>query len=236
MPLTWSVSMRSRTSPSMAKPDRWTLRAAAVGGVLAVEADAGVHRAVRRRRGQRDLVTLDDRVPVAGALDRHVVDDDVPVDLVRARRDVDLAGACAWRTRSPCRTRRPSRAGRSGRRRRAARSPRCRSTCGGPTSSRVEQVDDRPRGVAAGRHGEPDLVAGLVGPAEQQALLVVEVVRPERRRDDRRRRGGRGHAAALGDPPVRVEQAGVRVVGERVLVVEPGVLRGQRHRPARGRR
>ena len=26
MPLTWSVSMRSRTSPSIAKPDRWTLR------------------------------------------------------------------------------------------------------------------------------------------------------------------------------------------------------------------
>ena len=47
MPLTWSVSMRSRTSPSIAKPDRCTLRAAAVRGVLAVEADAGVHRAVR---------------------------------------------------------------------------------------------------------------------------------------------------------------------------------------------
>ena len=52
MPLTWSVSMRSRTSPSMAKPDRCTLRAAAVRGVLAVEADAGVHRAVRRRRAR----------------------------------------------------------------------------------------------------------------------------------------------------------------------------------------
>ena len=34
---------------------------------------------------------------------------------------------------------------------------------------------------------------------------------------------------ALGDPPVRVQQAGVRVVRERVLVVQPRVLRRERH-------
>src|SRR5262249_26978784 len=62
--------------------------AATVGGPLAVEADPGVHRAVGRGLAQRDLSALDNAVPVAGPGDRHVVDDDVPVDLEGARRDV----------------------------------------------------------------------------------------------------------------------------------------------------
>ena len=65
----------------------------------------------------------DDRVPAAGALDRDVVDDDVPVHLVDARRHVDRQvlllrerdGLVERVRRSPC--------GRTGRRRTAARSP-----------------------------------------------------------------------------------------------------------------
>jgi hypothetical protein len=93
----------------------------------------------------------------------------------------------------------------------------------------VEQVDDRPRGGGPGRDGEPHLVPRPVGPAEQEPLLVVEVAGAERFPDHRRRCGRRGHARALGDPPVRVQQVRTGIVGERVLVVQPGVLRGQRH-------
>src|SRR6266511_1623788 len=64
--------------------------AATVRDVPAVEADSGVHREVGSRGAQRNLVALDDGVPATSALDRDVVDDDVAVHLVRARRDVDL--------------------------------------------------------------------------------------------------------------------------------------------------
>ena len=53
--------------------------------------------------------------------------------------------------------------------------------------------------------------------------------RPERRRDHRCRRRELRNASAFGDPPVGVQQARVGVVAERVLVVQPGVLRGERH-------
>ena len=153
--------------------------AAAVGRVLAVEADAGVHRAVRRRAwSSATSLALDDRVPVAGALDRHVVDDDVPVHLVRARRHVHLAGACAWRRRSPCRTRRAES------RRPVGSAPNSSTLAAievaraaAPTSSESSRSMTVHAALLPGRRGQPDLVAGLVRPAEQQALLVVEVHR-----------------------------------------------------------
>lgn len=172
---------------------------------------------------------LDDRVPVAGALDRDVVDDDVPVDLVGARRQVDLEVRPAGEgDRAVEGVGGVAPAGRVGAEEQDVRGDevdaRRRDDLG------VEQVDDRPRGGRPGRDGEPDLVPGPVGLAEQQALFVVEVVGTEGFRDDRRRGGRGGDARALGDPPVRVQQVRVRVVRERVLVVQPRVLRGQRHR------
>ena len=71
------------------EPGQVHVVAAADGRVLAVEADAGVHGAVGCGRRERDLRAADDRVPAAGALDRDVVDDDVPVHLEDARRHVD---------------------------------------------------------------------------------------------------------------------------------------------------
>ena len=96
----------------------------------------------------------------------------------------------------------------------------------------IHQVDDGPGRVRALGHREPDLGAGPVDVVEQDALLVVEVRRPERCRERRRRSRERRHARALGNPPVGVQQAGVRVVRERILVVEPRVLGRERQRRA----
>ena len=160
--------------------------AAAVRGVLAVEADAGVHRAVGRRRAEGDLVALDDRVPVAGALDRHVVDDDVAVHLVHARPGCRPSEPRAFASgdglvegvgRVPAR--------RSGRRRRAARSRRSSEHARRADELGVEQIDDGPGRVRA--RGTVRRTCRRPGrSAEQQPLLVVEVHRAERLRERRR--------------------------------------------------
>jgi len=49
MPFTWSVSMRSRTSALHGEPGEVHVVLPPTRGVLAVEADAGVYRAVRGR-------------------------------------------------------------------------------------------------------------------------------------------------------------------------------------------
>src|SRR4029077_15385074 len=61
----------------------------ALVGAQAVETDASVDRAVRRRRAQCHLVALENGVPAARAFDRHVVNDDVLADRVDAWRYVD---------------------------------------------------------------------------------------------------------------------------------------------------
>ena len=209
--------------------------AAAVGGVLAVEADAGVHRAVRGRRRQRDLLALDDRVPVAGALDRHVVDDDVPVHLVGARRDVDLAGASSCANAMALSNASAESCLPVGSAPNSSTFAAMSRTCGRPTSSESSRSMTVHAALRPGGRREPDLVAGLVRLAEQQALLVVEVHRPERRGDRRRRASSRAGT----HPHSVIHQSGCSrpafgSLRERVLVVEPGVLRGQRHRPLAG--
>src|SRR5258708_26827620 len=67
------------------------VRAATVGNVLAVETDAGVHRAIGQRSTQGHLVSLDDRVPVTGTFDRDVVNENMAVHLICAWREVELA-------------------------------------------------------------------------------------------------------------------------------------------------
>src|ERR1700751_4715931 len=67
------------------------VRASTVGNVLAVETDAGMHRAIGQRSAQGHLVSLDDRVPVTGAFDGDVVNENVAVHLIGAWRQVDLA-------------------------------------------------------------------------------------------------------------------------------------------------
>src|SRR5258707_15718426 len=63
------------------------IRAATVGNVLAVETDAGVHRAIGQRSTQGYLVSLDDRVPVTGPFDRDVVNENMAVSPVSALRE-----------------------------------------------------------------------------------------------------------------------------------------------------
>src|SRR6201987_670169 len=67
------------------------VRAATVSNVLAVETDAGVHRAIGQRSTQGHLVSLDDRVPVTCTFDRDVVNENMAVHLICAWRQVDLA-------------------------------------------------------------------------------------------------------------------------------------------------
>ena len=171
-------------------------------------------------------MSFEDRVPAAGTLDRHVVHDDVAVHLIRARRDVHLeVGLLRERDGLVDGVGRVAATGRVGAEQQHVRGDkvdlrRC-------DQLGVHQVDDGSGRVATGWRGEPHRVARLVRLAEQEALLVVEVVRAERRREGDR---GARNAAAFGRTPVRLDRCRQRrVVGERVRVIEPGVLRGQRH-------
>src|SRR5258708_12239263 len=93
----------------------------------------------------------------------------------------------------------------------------------------VDEVDDRPRRIRVGRHGQADYIALLVGLVEQHAPLVVELHRPEWLREGwPSRRVGRD-ARALRDPPVRMPQIRIRILRERILLVEGQVLPRPRH-------
>src|SRR5258708_21633451 len=197
------------------------IRAATVGNVLAVVTDAGVHRAIGQRSTQGHLVSLDDRVPVTGTFDRDVVNENMAVHLIRAWRQVDHAvpglrgcDRCVKRVR---RIALPARIGTE----LLHVHGRLVGVLRGANQLGVKQVNYCPGGIARGRSGEADLVARLVGVTEQQTLFVVEVVRSERFGDDRRRGRGRRYAGTLGNILIGKQQAGVRIIGERVLVIEP---------------
>ena len=194
-------------------------RAATVRGVLPVEPRRRVHRLVRCRRSQRQHRTLDDRPPVPGALDRHLVDDDVPVHLERPGRNEHRPADPLSGSDGPVDRRR----GIPPTRRISTEEPDVQRPSRRPLrrSDQLEvgNVQHVPGRRRVPRDLEPHPIARAIGLPEQQPLLVVEVVRPERL----------GHRVRLRLPPARV-RVDIRVVGERVHPVQPGVLRGQRHR------
>jgi len=119
-----------------------------------------------------------------------------------------------------CRTRRPSRAaGRVGPEQQHVGCDQVHLRR--PDELRVEQVDDR-RGRRGTAGRSADLVAGLVAVPQEQPLLIIEWLGGTGGHAN----GGSGPAVrtTLGDPPVRVQHTGTGVVGERVQVVQPGVL------------
>src|ERR1700751_3853804 len=167
------------------------IRAATVGNVLAVETDAGVHRAIGQRSTQGYLVSLGDRVPVTGTFDHDVVDENMAAHLIRAWRQVDIA-VQELRECDRCvkRVRRIALPGRISTEQLHVHGRRVEVR--GANQLGVKQVNYCPGGIARGRSGEADLVAPIVCVTEQQTLFVVEVVRSERFGDDRRRGWGRG--------------------------------------------
>ena len=178
-------------------------------------------------------MAFDDRPPAAGALDRHVVDDDVPVHLERPGGDEHrLVHEPRAAQRSRGRTRRRSRGCRVGSAPKSVTETELRG-CGAGRSDVLEvgEVDHCPRGVRVGRHRQADDVA--------RPGRSCRGARAARRRSASAGTAsctiGRGVVAvgtqrALGDPPVGVEHARVRVVRERIEVVEVRVLRRQRDR------